>query len=211
MDDAVGAVLAKLREAGLEDDTLVFFLDDNGGPTDGAIYRNNPLRGTKGTLYEGGIRVPFAVQWKGRLPRQDVQPPRHLARHLRTAAAAAGAPRSKDGVIDGVNLLPYLGGGKAGAPHDALYWRFGSVAATRRGTWKLVRVADRPAELYDLGRDLGETRDLARVQPDAAAELARAWTRWDSELSPPRWPPTKAERRSLAGAAVKAEEEDEDE
>ncbi len=212
MDDAVGAVLAKLREAGLVEDTLVFFLNDNGGPTDGAIYRNDPLRGTKGTLYEGGIRVPFAVQWKGRLPAGKTYSHPVISLDIfATAAAAAGAALPRDHATDGVNLLPHLRGERPLPPHDALYWRFGSVAATRRGTWKLVRVADRPAELYDLARDVGETRDLARAQPEAAAELARALARWDGELSPPRWPPTKSERRSIAGAAVKAEEEDEQE
>jgi arylsulfatase A-like enzyme len=125
MDDAIGQVLAKLREAGLEEDTLVFFLSDNGGPTDVNASSNRPWRGVKGEVREGGVRVPLLVQWPKHLPAGQTydQPVIQLDIHP-TALAAAGAAIGADAKLDGVDLLPYLTGKKAGPPHETLYWRF---------------------------------------------------------------------------------------
>src|ERR1035437_5537968 len=109
MDDNVGRVLAKLREHGLEENTLIFFLSDNGGPTLATTSRNDPLRGYKGQVLEGGIRIPYIIQWKGHLPAGTVcdQPVISLDIHP-TAVAAAGGGVSPDWKLDGVNLLPFL-------------------------------------------------------------------------------------------------------
>src|ERR1035437_10517143 len=109
MDDNVGRVLAKLREHGLEENTLIFFLSDNGGPTLATTSRNDPLRGYKGQVLEGGIRIPYIIQWKGHLPAGKVcdQPVISLDIHP-TAVAAAGGALSPDWKLDGVNLLPFL-------------------------------------------------------------------------------------------------------
>src|SRR5947208_16004868 len=144
MDDAIGRVMEKLRERGLEEDTLIFFFSDNGGPTmigttiNGSI--NYPLRGSKRQLLEGGVRVPFVVQWKGRLPAGKTYDHPIIALDiLPTAIAAAGAEPKAELKLDGVNLLPYLEGKKTGPPHEFLYWRFGEQLAVRHGDWKLVK------------------------------------------------------------------------
>ncbi len=134
LDDAVGAVMAKLHAAGLDERTLVVFLSDNGGPTDVNGSSNAPLRGVKGETREGGIRVPFLLRWPGRLPAGAIydRPVIQLDLHP-TALAAAGAPVPADATPDGVDLLPYLTGSKSGDPHELLYWRFSRCPGRRPG------------------------------------------------------------------------------
>src|SRR5262249_14440577 len=146
MDDAIGRILAALREHGIEDNTMIVFLSDNGGPMTkmGANgSRNGLLKGQKGDLWEGGVRVPFLLQWKARLPKGKVYPfPVIQLDLLPTALAAVGGDIKADWKLDGVNLLPYLEGKNAGRPHDTLYWRFGPQWAIRQGDWKLVQGFD---------------------------------------------------------------------
>src|SRR3954471_1518459 len=141
MDDAVGRVLKTLRDNKLEDNTLIFFLSDNGGPVTkmgGIGASNRPLKGQKGDTWEGGIHVPLFVQWKGHLPAGKVyEQPVISLDILPTAIAAAGSQPATDWQLDGVNLLPHFAGQNASAPHDALYWRFGPQGAIRQGNWKL--------------------------------------------------------------------------
>jgi arylsulfatase A-like enzyme len=203
LDDAVGHVLNKLRELGLEENTLIFFLSDNGGPTTKFAAngsRNMPLRGSKGDTWEGGIRVPFLVQWKGNLPagKKCEQPVIQLD-VAATALAAAGVDAGSGAQLDGVNLLPYLSGMTDAAPHDALYWRFGSQMAIRQGDWKLVRpsrgrkeyeeIAREPL-LFNLASDLGEQHDVAAQHPDKVRTLQETWSRWNASLAAPSWPAT---------------------
>jgi arylsulfatase A-like enzyme len=199
MDDAIGSVLAKLRDSGLEEHTLIFFFSDNGGPTmKGTTIngsRNDPLRGSKRQTLEGGIRVPFAMQWKGKLPAGKVfdQPIIQLD-IVPTVLAAVGAD-TKNATLDGVNLLPYLEGKQATAPHDTLYWRFGDQMAIRRGDWKLVRYGSNATlaanemtpKLYNLAKDIGESNDLAAQEPERMKELQAAWDKWNAELAKPLW------------------------
>jgi arylsulfatase A-like enzyme len=203
MDDNVGLVLAKIRELSQEENTLIFFFSDNGGPTPDTTSDNGPLRGFKSQTWEGGIRIPFMVQWKGQLPagKVDDRPVIQLD-ILPTALAAAGVEPKPEWKLDGVNLLPYLSGEKAGTPHAALYWRFGWQFAVRMGDWKLVKASksngfpgalpgDRPdlkdAELYNLVRDIGEKNNLADAEPEKVKQLATAWSQWDRELIAPLW------------------------
>jgi arylsulfatase A-like enzyme len=199
VDDAVGTVMERIRREGLEGDTLVFFLSDNGGPTSNGSD-NRPLRGHKATTWEGGVRVPFLVQWKGRLPAGKVYD-RPVAQIdiLPTALAAAGAEVDPAWKLDGVNLLPFLQGQDRGEPHEALYWRFGNQTAVRMGNWKLVRgrvgraperardVVVTEPQLFNVAIDVGETRNVAAEQPERVGQLRAAWERWDAELPPPRW------------------------
>jgi arylsulfatase A-like enzyme len=214
LDDAVGQCLATLRKNRLEENTLVFFLNDNGGPEAVTSADNGPLRGVKGTTWEGGIRVPFMVQWKGKLPAGTVYDHPVIALDvLPTALAAIGAEPSKSKKpLDGVNLLPFLKDEKQGLPHDILYWRFGGSMAIRKGDWKLVkttgadgdRAVDRRgkaspdgAMLFNLKDDLGEDTDLAQKHPEKFKELADAWNQWNAELIDPLWgPPTRARARA---------------
>lgn len=188
LDDAVGAVLTKLRETGEEHNTLVFFISDNGGPTPQTTSRNTPLRGFKAQTYEGGIRVPFLMQWKGRIPagKVDARPVISLDVHP-TAVAAAGGSIPPEAKLDGVNLLPFVAGRDAARPHESLYWRFGAQWAIRQGDWKLVQSAGEKPELFDLSKDIAESRDLAAEQPEKAAQLDAAWRAWSAELAPPKW------------------------
>jgi arylsulfatase A-like enzyme len=196
MDDGIGAVLAKLEEQKLTDNTLIFFVADNGGPTPVNASNNLPLRATKATTWEGGIRVPYLIQWKGRVPAGKVydQPVIQLDIPV-TALAAAGAvgETAKKWNFDGENLLPYLEGDKAGGPHGSLYWRFGPQAAIRHGNLKLVkgRAADRNAvtdwELYDLAADIGETKNLAAEKPEIVKDLTARYEAWNKTLAEPRW------------------------
>jgi arylsulfatase B len=189
LDDGVGSVLGKLREAGLREDTLVVFLSDNGGQTAELTSSNAPLRGGKGQLYEGGIRVPFLMQWAGHLPGGVVYDrPVSSLDVLPTAMAAAGI-KSADGVkLDGVDLLPDLMGRNTRPPHERLFWRYGGKAAMRLGRWKLVRDGgDQPWELYDLDKDIDESDDVAARNPEVVGRLMAAREQWDSGLIKPLW------------------------
>jgi arylsulfatase A-like enzyme len=208
MDDGIGRAMAAVRAAGLEDNTLIFFFSDNGGPTMAGTTVNGssnaPLRGSKRQTWEGGIRVPFVIQWKGKLTAgtTDSRPIIQLD-VLPTALAAAGVGVRREWKLDGVNLLPFLNGTATGAPHDALYWRLGAMMAIRKGDWKLVRATDGPlrgadsasfndlssAGLYNLTTDIGETNNVAAANRDKVQELTEAWQRWNKELATPRWGP----------------------
>ncbi len=189
MDDAVGVVLKKLRDAELEEKTLIFFVSDNGGPTKANGSRNTPLRGFKSQVWEGGIRVPFLAQWKGRILAGKVydKPVSALDIHPTCLAASGGKFEiPSDKALDGVDLLPFLIGTKPGMPHDALFWRYGTHSAVRKGDYKLVRI-NKEEGLYDLAADLSEAKNLIDEQPDIARELRELYKRWDAELIPPAW------------------------
>ena len=185
LDDNVGRVLAHLRAPGLAENTLVVFLSDNGGPTKELTSRNDPLRGGKGELWEGGIRVPFIVSWPGRItPRTDATPVISLdATATALALAGISAPPTP---LDGVNLWPLLSGKSTAAPHSALYWRVGERHAVRQGDWKLLR--QRGAwQLYDLAHDVGEQTDRATAEPARTQALAALWETWNAAQVAPRW------------------------
>jgi len=187
MDEGIGKLLAKLTELGLEQDTLLFFLSDNGGPTPANGSRNDPLRATKGTMFEGGIRVPFIVRWPRRLKGGQVYEHPVIALDiLPTAAAAAGADLPTDRKIDGVNLLPYLTGEKNTPPHDSLFWRMGQNHAVRKGNFKLVK-NNKETGLFDLSSDIGESTDLSQERPDVLKEMQKTFEQWNSQMIEPLW------------------------
>lgn len=196
LDEGVGAVLARLRQHGLANNTLLFFISDNGGPTAELTSSNQPLRGGKGQLFEGGIRVPFLAQWPGTIPPGTVvHQPVCAIDIFPTAAAAAGArPPAKP--WDGVDLLPLLSGRAPGAPHRSLFWRYGMNVALRQGDWKLVRQREpgreAPAfQLFDLAHDAAESRDLAADRPELVRSLEAELRRLNSGMVAPRWGPNK--------------------
>ena len=186
LDRGVGAIQAAVAEAGLERETLFVFLSDHGGPTQELTSSNGPLRGGKGDLYEGGVRVPCLLRWDGQLPAGGTYAKVVSSLDLvPTALAAAKVSGAEGPVLDGVDLLPYLRGERNESPHETLYWRMKPKAALRHGDWKLVRpaVAKSAAwELYDLQRDLGERRNLAAEQPEVVADLVRRWETLDREM-----------------------------
>jgi arylsulfatase A-like enzyme len=224
MDDAVGRVLATLREAKLEKNTLIFFTADNGGPMTkmGQNGSNNsPLRGQKGDVWDGGIHVPLFVQWKGRLPAGKVDDRPVISLDiLPTAVAAAGGTVSTDWQLDGVNLLPYLEGKNTAAPHDHLCWRFGPQWAIRQGNWKLAQGFDEAAnpmpgqpdkykvvaqpQLFNLASDPGESKDVAAAQPEKVAELKALYDKWNANNKEPAWVPNPNPNAGKKGAKKKA-------
>lgn len=203
MDDAVGVVLSELRANNLEENTLVIYLSDNGMPENYARPGNVPLKGFKGHTYEGGIRVPFLAQFKGRLPAGKVydKPVISLDIHA-TALALAGHAEpveARGHKLDGVDLMPFLTGANTGRPHETLFWRYGYRRAVRRGDMKLVWIDGGEPELYDLAADSGETKNLASEKPDTVKELTALYEKWNAEMVPAEWgglPPEN--RRSCA-------------
>ena len=188
LDDGVGAVLNRLRKSGLERNTLIFFLSDNGGPTRNNTSRNDPLSGYKGQVLEGGIRVPFLAQWRGAIPEGKVYEHPVIALDiLPTAVSAAGGEISADARVEGVNLLPYLKGESRKPPHDRLFWRFGQQSAVRMGNWKLAKVADEPAQLFDLAADIAEKSNLADKHPDRVKQLEDTYREWNADNIDPLW------------------------
>jgi arylsulfatase A-like enzyme len=189
VDDGVGRLLEELRRQGLEENTLVFFLSDNGGPSADNASSNAPLRGNKSDPWEGGIRVPFAAQWPGHLPAGVKYDQPVLSLDIfATIAALAGAPANPERPLDGVDLLPYLTGARSVPPHEAIYLRkFDQGAfAVRRGDYKLViPKLGVPAQLFDLAHDLRESRNLAANETATVDELEKLRAAWNAQLVPP--------------------------
>lgn len=189
VDDWVGAVLAKLREHGLEENTLVIFTSDNGAtqPSDVDGKRNAPFIGHKRNLYEGGIHVPFAMQWKGRFngARTFAQPVMSID-IFPTVLMAGGAKDLSEYKLDGVDLLPYVQGEKQGAPHEYLFWRSGPNAAVRQGKWKLLMAGADTTWLYDIEADPAESKNLAVDHPNVVDRLRKAHVVWSKDKAPPR-------------------------
>ena len=207
LDDGVGQVLQTLQANNILDNTLIFFLSDNGAPqgsppSSTGRSNNYPLQGYKMNVLEGGIRVPFAVQWTGRLPAHVVYDDLVSSLDIvATAAAVAGVPLPADRVYDGLNIVPYLAGEEV-SPVRTLFWRwFGlgpdgpprsknTIWAVRSGPLKLVteRAKDElPPALYNLFDDIGETQDLAAIQPADVSSLTRLYAQWTLDTIPPIW------------------------
>jgi arylsulfatase A-like enzyme len=189
MDDAIGVLLAKLRERQLEESTLIFFMSDNGGPinehSNGSS--NAPLRGGKGMCYEGGVRVPFAVQWKGKIAGGRVSDQIVSSLDvLPTAVALAGGKLPTDRPIDGVDLTPYLTGEKTGSPHTTLIWRTVKAAyGVRDADMKLVQISGQAgSHLFDLAHDKAETTELTGRDADVQ-RLQATFTQWQSQMIDP--------------------------
>jgi arylsulfatase A-like enzyme len=198
MDDAVGRVLDKVRALGEENNTLVFFLCDNGGPTARTTSSNGPLSGFKQMTTEGGTRVPFCVQWKGNIPGGKVYDyPIQNLDILPTAVVAAGGTIDPAWKLDGVDLLPYLTGKNPARPRETLYWRFGEQWAIRQGDWKLVesRIDNNTPRRINLAEDLSEANDLSAQHPEKVHELTSAWKAWSDEQSRPCGGPRRQKRR----------------
>lgn len=188
MDDAIGHVLGQLDKSGVADQTLVFFISDNGGPTQANGSNNTPLNGVKGTVWEGGIRVPFVVRWPGHIPAGATYTEPVISLDVfATATAAAGLELSKDRVYDSVNLTPYLTGAIKTPPHQALFWRFGPQHAVRKGSYKLLKLRDGEEQLFDLSKDIGEQTDLLSQHPEVVKELRAEYASWNSQLHEPLW------------------------
>jgi arylsulfatase A-like enzyme len=178
----------------------LIFVNDNGGATD---RDNTPFRGHKGSTWEGGMRVMFAMQWPAVLPKGKVYEPPVIALDIfPTAMAAAGVATTRgkplDGMkLDGVNLIPFLTGKETGRPHQALFWKNGGKWAVRDGDLKLVAgnketrttKEQTSPELYDLASDVGEQKDLAGSRPADVERLRKMYEDWSRDFPRPLWGP----------------------
>lgn len=191
LDRGVGHVVQAVKDAGLEDNTLIIFTSDNGGANYiGLPDINKPFRGWKATFFEGGIRVPMLVKWPAKITAGATFA--GAAGHVdifATAAAAAGADVPADKKMDGVNLVPFITGEAQGAPHQTMFWRSGHYKVLLAGDWKL-QVSARPAKswLYNLKGDPTEKTNLAESNPEKLAELKALLDQIDGEQSKPLWP-----------------------
>jgi arylsulfatase A-like enzyme len=208
MDDAIGAVLKKLDDNKLTENTLICFVSDNGGPPVNSSS-NGPLRGNKAQTWEGGIRVPYLVQWKGTLPAGKSYDQPVIQLDLSPTALAAAGAEAKDANFDGVNLLPHLKGEATAPPHQSLYWRFGEQMAIRHGNYKLVKGVgvDQP-QLFDLAADIGEKKDLSAEKPEIYKDLTSRYEAWNKTLEAPRWVPANAAKKAAKQAKKAAKAKD---
>ena len=195
MDDAIGKVMTALKDGGVWENTLLFFISDNGGPL-AQSADNTPLRGGKHMDYEGGILVPFLVCWPSQLKPGEWQSPVSSLDILPTALAAAGVKVAATSVagdsaksettLDGINLIPIFKGESAPIPRD-LFWCSGSDEgwwAVRSGDWKLVGEKGKIG-LFDLSKDVSEANDLAKQMPDKVAELTKLHDAWLANMAKP--------------------------
>ncbi|MER2491299.1 sulfatase-like hydrolase/transferase [Catenovulum sediminis] len=188
LDRASGLIMDKLKELGIEDNTIVVFSNDNGGPTDKNASDNAPYSGTKSNHLEGGLRVPFIVKWPAKFKANTTyQYPVMTLDLLPTFYAAGGGDTTKLKAVDGVNLIPYVTGENANRPHEIMYWKKDVRATIRVGDWKLIRFPDRPAELYYVPNDIKEVNNLAAQYPEKVKSMFKQLFAWESTLERPRW------------------------
>lgn len=188
LDRACGKILDKLAELGLDENTIVVFTNDNGGPSDRNASVNDPLSGTKSNHLEGGIRVPFLMRWPEQIAKNTVYDyPISTLDLLPTFFEAAGGDIDTALQLDGVDLMPYLKGLKKERPHQRLFWKKDTRAVVREGDWKLLRFPDRPAELYKITEDIEEHNNLAGLYPERVRKMYKMIWYWELTLERPRW------------------------
>lgn len=181
MDEGIGRIVAEVKAAGLEKDTLIIFFSDNGPSKLGSA---GPLRGGKGSIYEGGHRVPAVAYWPGVItPGSESATPVAGTDIFPTLIAIADAERPDQLKLDGVNLLPILQGGELSAPRS-LYWGIKNQIAVREGPWKLVASKQgKTLQLFNLHNDLGEKNNVAGKHPEKTKALLKKLQAWDAEVS----------------------------
>ena len=229
VDDYMGDIVAELRAHGIEENTLIVFLSDNGCVKylSQDVCSNDPLSGSKRFHLEGGIRVPFILIWPAGLPAGTTF--EHPAISLDLYSTLAAAAGSDETAQDSVNLLPYLRGESTDPPHEFLFWRAKPNLAVRWGDWKLWKVnksnkafddmtvggrrlpqVDYPGDapsgqmtvLYDLSADIGERRNLASEHPEIVERLEAELETWNAELAEPMWPSNRSTLHELHGQMV---------
>ena len=185
LDVNVGKILNTVKKEGLDKNTLIVFISDNGGPiSNGSL--NAPYNGKKGILLEGGIHVPYIMKWTGRIPaKKTYEEPVISLDFAATFFEEAGGKITDDVKLDGVNLIPYITGEKEGIPHEAFNWRFTISAAIREGDWKLIRLPDRLPILYNLSEDISEQDDVSLQNMDKTKAMLKKLGDWDVRLPHP--------------------------
>ncbi len=190
LDDAIGSIMEKMESLGLDENTLIYFISDNGGASYTKATTNGPYKGGKLTMFEGGVNVPFIMKWKGHIPAGTVyEHPVSSMDVFMTSAQLAEAPLPQDRVYDGVNLLPFITGLNDEKPHDVFYWKADHIQAMRKGDWKfLLSTRDKWMELYNISTDRYEHYDLHDVRQDTLNQLRLEFDVWQKDLKSPMWP-----------------------
>ena len=215
LDNNIGRVLKTLKDAGVEDNTIIAFASDNGPargnphikgwhkewPEEVILGSAAPLGGHKAQYFDGGIRVPYIIKWPGVLKKGSTYSnPVSTMDLYPTFCAAAGIKVSEKAKLDGVNLLPFVRGGKKAAPHETLFWMHDGLGAVRRGKWKLVVSKWKPElALFNLETDIGEKENLADTNPEMTQTLHKAWQEWVEQMPPRANPPPKIVHGWLKG------------
>jgi len=178
MDEAIGALMESVEKTGQKDNTIFLFMSDNGGSGNGG---NAPLRGSKSTMWEGGLRVPFIARWPGKLPAGKMSDEFLTSLELAPTLLAATGVKAPEGVkFDGFDMLPILRG-EAKSPRQAMFWQRRGDKAARFENWKWLE-SEKGRGLYDLSRDLGEKHDLTKEKPEIARQMREHFTRWRAEM-----------------------------
>ena len=187
LDRNVGRVMEALLKHGLETNTLVVFFSDNGGKPNDNGSVNNPLRGQKGDVWDGGIRIPFCLQWPAQVKGgRTLDFPIISLDLLPTIVTAGGGKVERGG--DGINLLPLVTGESARLPNRILNWRFNDAWAIRDNEWKLVKAREsKSPQLFRIATDISEKQDLSAEQPDVVQRLQAAHDAWNQTLMPKLW------------------------
>lgn len=186
LDENIGRVLKTLNDQGIDQNTLIFFINDNGG-TEANSIGNRPLTGYKGTVLEGGLRVPYAVSWPDKIKAgQVINMPASSLDIFATAVAAAGGELATDREYDGINLLAVMTG-KSVEVERTLFWKRHGYAAIRQGDFKLIRLSDRPALLFNVDEDVGEHSNLASKYPEKVKSMLQALWGWEQKHQHAKW------------------------
>lgn len=196
LDDAVGAIVAAIDKHGLTDNTLVVFVNDNGGPIYTGVQSNGPLKLGKLFLFEGGIRVPMIIKLPGTFgPNSVYDQPASTLDLFPTICGTAGINIPPKINLDGIDLSPFIKGQVSGSPRDALFWSNGPNIAVRHGDWKLIKSYDN-TWLFNLANDIGESNNLVKTKPEIVEQLETLYHDWRSQMSEPAWP-SKPNRRKV--------------
>lgn len=190
LDKNIGKLLNKLDELGKRENTLIYFLSDNGGAHNNQSL-TGPLKGWKGNKFEGGQRVPFILSW----PKMIVGNKKFngLTSSLDIFPTSISAAKIEDNKLklDGVNLIPFLKGEKKGNPHDVLFWRKLDKSAIRMGNYKMITLENYGTVLYNLNKDLGETNNIMFSNKNIADSLRVRYNKWQATLIKPLWRESK--------------------
>ena len=190
LDDAIGNLMDKMKLMGLDENTLIYFMSDNGGASYTLATDNHPYKGGKFTNFEGGVNVPCIVKWKGHLQEGQVyDKPISSLDLFATAIEVSECPLPHDREYDGVNLIPFLSGENSGQPHEGFYWRADHIHAMRKGDYKfMMSTRDNWAELYKISEDKYEEYDLSLEHPEIIKRLQIDFDEWQKTLMKPAWP-----------------------
>jgi arylsulfatase A-like enzyme len=204
LDDAIGEINQAVKNEGIEENTIIYFISDNGGASYTGATDNGPLKGGKLTHFEGGVNVPFIMKWKGHIPTGISY--NHNVSGLdifATTIANCKVPWPTSYSLDGEDLVPYIMGERTGQPHETLFWRTDHIHAIQSKKWKLILSSrDKWVHLYDLASDKSEKIDLKDTQIEKVQDLMDLFEAWNNKLpSKPLWPRIMDRKFEIDGEA----------